>query len=87
MTALLPPGDSHAEARARLRCAIPARGSIAEDTRERRVGSGCIALVHLHDDGAAERITVDDLHHRDGLLRFVTAVWAEDPARTHHESG
>ena len=79
MTALLPPGDSHAEVRARFRWAIPPRCNIAEEACDRWVGSGRIALVQLHEDGAAERITFDDLHHR--ACRLANVLEAQGIAR------
>ncbi|HZF74766.1 MAG TPA: AMP-binding protein, partial [Acetobacteraceae bacterium] len=63
MTALLPPGDSYAEVRARFRWDIPARCNIAEEACDRWAdGSGRLAMVHLAEDGAVARLTFDDLH-------------------------
>jgi acetyl-CoA synthetase len=65
MTALLPPGDSYEEVRARFRWSLPASCNIAEEACDRWAdGSGRTALVHLREDGAVERLTFDELHRR-----------------------
>jgi acetyl-CoA synthetase len=64
MTALLPQADSYDDLRARFRWTIPQACNIAEDACDRWVGSGRTALVHLHESGAAERISFDELHRR-----------------------
>lgn len=63
-TALLPPGDSYDEVRARFRWDIPARCNIAQEACDRWVGSGRTALIHLREDGTVERISFDELHRR-----------------------
>jgi acetyl-CoA synthetase len=71
MTALLPPAATYAELRARFRWRIPAACNIAHDACDRWVGSNRTALIHLRDDGAAERIGFDDLHRRTCRLANV----------------
>lgn len=76
MTALLPPGDTYDEVRGRFRWNIPARCNIAEEACERWAdGSGRPALLHLHDDGAVERISFDDLHRRACRLANVLEAY------------
>ncbi|MGK7866659.1 acyl-CoA synthetase [Falsiroseomonas sp. E2-1-a20] len=44
---------------------IPARCNIAQEACDRWAdGSGQMALLHLHESGAVERISFDDLHRR-----------------------
>ncbi len=64
MTALLPPAGSHEELRQAFRWEIPARCNIADEACDRWVGSGRTALIHLHDSGAVETISFDELHRR-----------------------
>ncbi|MCC7347791.1 MAG: acyl-CoA synthetase [Variibacter sp.] len=63
-TALLPPASTYDESRASFHWPIPARCNIAEEACDRWVGSGRTALIHLHESGATECITFDDLHRR-----------------------
>ncbi len=80
MTALLPPGDSYDEVRARFRWHIPARCNIAEEACDRWAdGSGRLALIHLRDDGGVERISFDELHARS--CRLANAFAAHGIAR------
>ncbi|WP_456305720.1 acyl-CoA synthetase [Falsiroseomonas oryziterrae] len=77
-TALLPPGDSYDEVRARFRWDIPARCNIAQEACERWVGSGRTALMHLREDGV-ERISFDELHRR--TCRLANLLEAQGIAR------
>ncbi len=80
MTALLPPGDSYDEVRARFRWSIPARCNIAEEACDRWAdGSGRTAMIHLAEDGTAERISFDELHRR--ACRLANALLAQGVAR------
>lgn len=79
MTALLPPGDSYDEVRARFRWTLPDQCNIAHETCDRWVGSGRTALIQLHDSGAVERISFDDLHRR--ACRLANAFLAHGIAR------
>jgi acetyl-CoA synthetase len=80
MTALLPPGDSYDEVRARFRWTIPARCNIAEEACDRWAdGSGRTAIVHVSEDGTAERISFDELHRR--ACRLANALLAHGVAR------
>jgi acetyl-CoA synthetase len=74
MTALLPEADTYAELRARFRWDIPARCNIAHDACDRWVGSGRTALIQLHDNGAVERVSFDDLHRMACRLANVLAA-------------
>jgi acetyl-CoA synthetase len=76
---MLPPGDSHAEIRARFRWDIPARCNIAEEACARWVGSGRTALIHLREDGGVERISFDELHRR--ACRLANLLEARGVAR------
>ncbi len=64
MTALLPQADSYEDLRARFRWDIPARCNIAEEACDRWVGSGRAAILALHENGAVEPISFDELHRR-----------------------
>lgn len=76
---MLPPGDSHAEIRARFRWDIPARCNIAAEACDRWVGSGRTALIHLREEGGVERISFDELHRR--ACRLANLLEAQGIAR------
>jgi acetyl-CoA synthetase len=79
MTALLPSATTYGEARKSFRWPIPARCNIAEEACDRWVGSGRLALIHLHDSGAVERISFDELHRR--ACRLANALQAHGITR------
>jgi acetyl-CoA synthetase len=74
VTALLPPAATYGDLRARFAWTLPARCNIAEEACDRWVGSGRTALIHLHESGAVERLSFDDLHHRGCRLANVLAA-------------
>jgi acetyl-CoA synthetase len=74
MTALLPEAGTYAELRARFRWAIPARCNIAHEACDRWAGSGRTALIHLHETGAVERLTFDELHRASCRLANALAA-------------
>uniref|UniRef100_UPI0038CBF87A acyl-CoA synthetase n=1 Tax=Falsiroseomonas oryzae TaxID=2766473 RepID=UPI0038CBF87A len=77
---MLPTGDSHDEVRARFRWNIPAACNIAHEACERWAdGTGRLALIHLHESGAVERLTFDELHRR--ACRLANTLEAHGIAR------
>jgi acetyl-CoA synthetase len=79
VTALLPRGETYAEIRNAFRWRIPPACNIAEEACDRWVGSGRTALIHLHQSGALERITFDELHRR--ACRLANLLQARGIAR------
>jgi acetyl-CoA synthetase len=75
MTATLPAGESYGAMRAGFAWNLPARCNIAEECCARWAdGSGRLALIHLHEDGAVERISFDALQAR--VCRLANALAA-----------
>jgi len=69
------PRETYAARRARFRWDLPARCNISEECCDRWAdGSGRLALIALHEDGAFERITFDVLHRRVCRLANVLAA-------------
>src|ERR671916_935191 len=59
---MLPAGDSYESIRAAFRWRIPGRYNMGVDVCDRWAdGSGRLALIHLREDGAVERIGFDAL--------------------------
>jgi acetyl-CoA synthetase len=81
MTALSAAGRQlRASSRSRFRWAIPARCNIAEEACDRWAdGSGRTAMIHLAEDGTAERISFDELHRR--ACRLANCCWRAGRAR------
>jgi acetyl-CoA synthetase len=78
-TATIPQGATYEDVRARFRWTIPASCNIAEEACDRWVGSGRTALLALHDDGAVEPISFDELHRR--ACRLANVLEAQGIAR------
>jgi len=74
------PRETYDALRVRFRWNIPARCNIAEECCDRWAdGSGRIALIHVREDGAVERISFDTLHGR--ACQLANALAAQGVAR------